>query len=69
MDKIKSTYEKYEIYIHASKLLNGKVQIVLTTGATYVDEINDIAGNIHSILTSCKLLVYYQFIIYITRQG
>lgn len=52
--KMKSTYEKYQLFVHTSKLLNGKVQVVLASGTKYVDEINEIAKVIHSILISCK---------------
>lgn len=54
MTKMKSTYDKYQLFVHTSKLLNGKVQVVLASGIVYTDEINEIAKTIHSILTSCK---------------
>ena len=52
--KIKSTFEKHQLSYYTSKLLNGKVQVVLASGTKYVDEINEIAKTIHSLLITCK---------------
>lgn len=56
MDKIKSLYEKYIIFVHTGKLMNGNIQIVIVSDDKYVDEINKIAKNVNSILNSCKFL-------------
>lgn len=52
--KMKPTFEKHRLSYYISKLLNGKVQIVMASGTKYVDEINEIAKTIHSLLTTCK---------------
>jgi len=56
MAKIKSTYEKFQLSIHISKLSVGKIHIVIVSDTKYVDEINEIAKVVYSILTSCKYL-------------
>lgn len=56
MTKIRSTYENHQFFIHMSKLLNGRIQIVLVGGTTYEDEINEIAKTMKSILSSCELI-------------
>lgn len=53
-EKIKTLYEKYKIFVHTGKLLNGNVQIVLASDNKYVDEMNEIAKNVKLILNSCK---------------
>jgi len=55
--KLNSTFEEYQLSYYMSKLLNGKIQVVLASSTKYVDEINEIANTIHSLLTSCKLLL------------
>lgn len=61
--KLNSTFEKHQLSYYMSKLLNGKIQVVLASDAKYVDEISDIANTIHSLLNSCKLLLITNIII------
>ncbi|CAI6366549.1 unnamed protein product [Macrosiphum euphorbiae] len=50
MPKLKPTFEKHQLSYYISKLLNGKVQVVMASSTKYVDEINEIAKTIHSLL-------------------
>ncbi|KAE9544834.1 hypothetical protein AGLY_000376 [Aphis glycines] len=52
--KLNSTFEKYQLSYYMSKLLNGKIQVVLASDAKYVDEISEIANTIHSLLNSYR---------------
>uniref|UniRef100_A0A2S2P173 Uncharacterized protein n=1 Tax=Schizaphis graminum TaxID=13262 RepID=A0A2S2P173_SCHGA len=52
--KLNSTFEKYQLSYYMSKLLNGKIQVVLASSTKYVDEINEIANTIHSLLISYR---------------
>lgn len=54
--KMNSMLQKLQLNIHTGKLLNGKVQIVLASGAKYVDEMDEVAKGVYSILTSCKFI-------------
>lgn len=54
MAKLKPTFEKHQLSYYMSKLLNGKVQVVMASSTKYVDEINEIAKTIHSLLITCK---------------
>ncbi|XP_022181081.1 protein amnionless [Myzus persicae] len=54
MAKIKPTLEKHQLSYYMSKLLNGKLQIVMASSTKYVDEINEIAKTIHSMLTTYR---------------
>lgn len=45
--------ENRQIFTHTGKLTDGKIQIVLASGAKYVDEMDEIAKSVHSLLTSC----------------
>ncbi|VVC37695.1 Amnionless [Cinara cedri] len=49
--KIKS-YKKYKIFDHTGKLSNGNIQIVLASDDKYVDEVNEFAKTVNSILIS-----------------
>lgn len=55
IEKIILKNAQHELYFHMSKLLNGKIQIVLVAGTKYDDEINEIAKTMRSTLSSCKL--------------
>lgn len=55
MVKIRLKYEKHQINIHMSKLLNGRIQIILVGGTKYDDEIIEIAVTMKSILSFRKL--------------
>ncbi|XP_026813735.1 protein amnionless [Rhopalosiphum maidis] len=52
--KLNSTFEEHQLSYYMSKLLNGKIQVVLASNTKYVDEINEIANTIHSLLTSYR---------------
>jgi len=54
MPKLKPTFEKHQLSYYMSKLLNGKVQVVMASNTKYVDEINEIAKTVHSLLITCK---------------
>lgn len=55
--KINSMFDKYKLSHYMGKLYNGNVQVVLMSGTSYVDEINEIAKTVHSLLATCKLLI------------
>lgn len=58
---MKSAFKSYQMFSHMSKLSNGQFQIVLVSGAKYVNEIDQIAKTMNSLLMTCKF-VYVRYI-------